>query len=138
MRKVKSRDTGSELILRRLVWRLGYRYRLYAKDLPGKPDLVFRGRWKVIFVHGCFWHGHHCPRGSRTPSTRVEYWQAKLARNRVRDRENIQSLQAAGWDCMVVWECQLKDEKHLTDIIHAFLGQTTGQGITPPPSPSAP
>ena len=106
MRSVPSVDTKPEMVVRRLTHGMGYRYRLYRKDLPGKPDLVFPARRKIIFVHGCFWHQHSCARGNRRPKTRREYWLEKLKRNRRRDRANLASLREHGWDVMVIWECQ--------------------------------
>jgi DNA mismatch endonuclease (patch repair protein) len=121
MRSVKARATGPEMKVRRLVWNLGFRYRLHAKDLPGKPDLVFRGRRKVIFVHGCFWHGHDCKRGSRVPVANSEYWRAKVAGNAARDAESCRRLQEAGWESLVIWECQLRDMEALSTKIKRFL-----------------
>lgn len=121
MRQVKDRDTTPEMMVRREIHRLGYRYRLHRKDLPGKPDLVFPGRRKVIFVHGCFWHGHDCARGARVPKTNREYWTNKIARNVERDRLNRERLDALGWDSMVVWECELKDKAALIRQVQAFL-----------------
>jgi DNA mismatch endonuclease (patch repair protein) len=99
---------------------MGYRYRLHRADLPGKPDLVFAGRRKVLFVHGCFWHGHKCPLG-RIPKSRVEFWTDKIIGNRERDIGNLGKLKALGWDCLVVWECQLKDDQALGERIRKFL-----------------
>ncbi|MBI9077008.1 MAG: DNA mismatch endonuclease Vsr [Desulfatibacillum sp.] len=121
MTRVRSKGTGPELIVRRTVFRLGYRYRLHRKDLPGKPDLVFAGRRKIIFVHGCFWHGHEgCP-ASRRPASNVDYWEKKLDRNMERDRRNIEQLEKEGWRVLVIWECQTKEGKHLERIIQHFL-----------------
>ncbi len=122
MRAVKSRDTAPEMIVRRLVTALGHRYRLHRKDLPGKPDLAFIGRRKAIFVHGCFWHQHDCPRGARTPKSRRDYWAPKLARNKARDAEHLAKLQDMGWEALVVWECEMKDRDALRDRLAAFLG----------------
>lgn len=108
MRAVKGKDTGPEMAVRRLVHGMGYRYRLHRKDLPGNPDLVFGPRRKVIFVHGCFWHGHRCKRGDRTPKENRDYWQKKIARNLKRDREHLKALKGAGWRVLVVWECEIK------------------------------
>ncbi|MDP6636416.1 MAG: DNA mismatch endonuclease Vsr [Phycisphaerae bacterium] len=106
MRRVRSENTKPEMVVRRLAHGLGYRFRLHRKDLPGRPDLVFAGRRKIIFVHGCFWHQHSCRRGSRTPSTRREYWLAKLQGNVARDKTVVRRLRTLGWGVMVVWECQ--------------------------------
>ena len=113
MRRVKGRDTTPELKVRRLLWRLGARYRLYRKDLPGKPDIVLPGRKLAIFVHGCFWHGHDCARGARVPKANRDYWLRKVARNRARDVAARAKLEAMGWRVLVVWECGLKDEAAL-------------------------
>lgn len=122
MRAVKGRDTGAEMVVRRLLHGLGYRYRLHRADLPGKPDLVFPGRRKAIFVHGCFWHGHSCGRGARVPKNNREYWTAKIARNRCRDEEIQERLRVAGWSALVVWECDLKDAAALAGRLRSFLG----------------
>ena len=109
MRAVKGRDTTPERLVRRLVHGLGFRFRLYRRDLPGSPDLVLPRLRTVIFVHGCFWHGHDCARGCRVPVQNRPYWQAKIARNRTRDRIVHGELRAAGWRPVTVWECELKD-----------------------------
>jgi DNA mismatch endonuclease (patch repair protein) len=121
MRRVKGAGTGPELIVRRLVWRLGGRYRLNRQDLPGKPDIVLRGRRLAIFVHGCFWHGHDCPRGARVPKANRDYWIAKVGRNRVRDAAARQALAAAGWRVETIWECELKDAAALEARMAAWL-----------------
>ncbi len=116
MRAVKSRDTGPEMIVRRLVHGMGFRHRLHRKDLPGCPDLVFPARRKAIFVHGCFWHGHDCARGARVPVQNRDYWVAKIGRNRERDKESRKALRKLGWKTLVLWECALSDEKLATRI----------------------
>jgi len=121
MRQVRSEDTKPEMRVRRLTHRMGYRYRLHRKDLPGKPDLVFPGRKKVIFVHGCFWHGHDCPAGRKIPKTNQAYWTNKLNRNKERDRINQAKLRELGWDVLVIWECETKDEEALAERIVGFL-----------------
>lgn len=121
MRSIKSEDTAPELAVRRIVSALGYRYRLHRQDLPGKPDLVFIGRRKVVFVHGCFWHGHSCPRGARKPKTNGEYWHFKIERNRQRDSQNQARLAELGWRVHVVWECELKDHCMLASRLCNFL-----------------
>ena len=108
MRRVKGRDTSPELKVRRLLTRLGARYRLHRADLPGRPDIVLPGRRLAIFVHGCFWHGHDCPRGARVPEARRDYWTAKVAGNRARDARNLADLSGAGWRVETIWECELK------------------------------
>src|SRR5271163_4386487 len=107
MRKIRSKNTAPELILRSLVHRLGYRFRLHRKDLPGKPDLVFPARRKVIFVHGCFWHQHPGCREGRVPGSRRDYWEPKLLRNQQRDATAKTALEERGWDVLTVWECEL-------------------------------
>ncbi|MGX6647271.1 very short patch repair endonuclease [Maricaulaceae bacterium MS644] len=121
MARVKGKNTKPELKVRRLAHGLGYRYRLHRTDLPGTPDLVFAGRCKVIFVHGCFWHGHSCARGSRKPKTRADYWAAKIARNRERDARVQAELKEQGWQSLTLWECQLKDAEALAARMNAFL-----------------
>jgi len=121
MRAVRGVNTTPELIVRRAVFAMGYRYRLHAPELPGKPDIVFRPRKRVIFVHGCFWHQHRCPRGNRQPKTRREYWDKKLARNVARDRRNRRQLNKDGWKVLVVWECQTKDLEKLGRRLKRFL-----------------
>jgi len=121
MAAVKSKNTKPEMRVRRLAHALGYRFRLHRKDLPGSPDLVFASRHKIIFVHGCFWHGHDCARGARQPKTNAEYWRAKIARNVTRDSASQKALQAAGWDVLALWECELKSTV-LEDRLRAFLG----------------
>lgn len=126
MAAIRSKDMKPEMLVRRMLHRLGYRYRLHRKDLPGKPDVVFGPRRKVIFVHGCFWHQHadtNCLDG-RLPRTRQEYWVPKLERNVARDRRNISALENAGWRVCVVWECEMKDlttlEKKLRDFLDRY------------------
>ncbi len=123
MRAVKSADTTPELIVRRLVHALGYRFRLHRRDLPGRPDIVLPRLGKAIFVHGCFWHRHACEAGQSTPATRVDYWQAKFDRNVARDRRTLRQLRHAGWSVLVVWECQTRVAKRaaLTARVERFL-----------------
>ena len=113
MRRVKARDTGPEKTVRRLLTRLGARYRLHRKDLPGHPDVVMPGRRLALFVHGCFWHGHDCARGSRVPKQNRDYWQAKVGRNRARDEASEAALREQGWRVETIWECEMKDEAAL-------------------------
>ena len=119
MRAVRSRDTKPEMTVRRLVHSMGYRYRLYRKDLPGKPDLAFISRRKAIFVHGCFWHGHDCPRGSREPKTNRDYWIPKIAKTRERDKATMERLQKMDWKTLVIWECEI--DRSLAGKLRAFL-----------------
>jgi DNA mismatch endonuclease, patch repair protein len=121
MRAVSSTDTAPELAVRTLIHSLGFRYRLHDKRLPGKPDIVFSSRKKAIFVHGCFWHGHHCKRGNRTPKTNSEYWTRKIARNMTRDENNAKLLLEMGWISLVIWECELKDKERLVKRLMGFL-----------------
>lgn len=107
MSSVGTRDTGPELKLRKALHRLGYRYRIGPKHLPGKPDLAFPARRKVVFVHGCFWHGHSC-RWGNLPRSRLEYWLPKITANKRRDRSRLRDLRLLGWSAAVVWECSLK------------------------------
>ena len=120
MGRVKGRDTKPEMQLRRLVHGLGYRYRLHIRELPGTPDIVFRNRKKAIFVHGCFWHQHSCPRGTR-PKSNKKFWNAKLDKNIRRDAENISNLVDQGWAVLVVWECETKNIGQLRSRIQEFL-----------------
>lgn len=125
MRRIKSKGMEPERIVRRMVFRLGYRYRLHGKHLPGKPDLVFAGRKKVIFVHGCFWHQHKkksCPI-VRQPKSNLVYWLPKLERNTQRDTQHLRELRRMGWGVLVVWECQCANETKLCETISAFLGE---------------
>ena len=121
MRAVKSSNTTPELVVRRLLHAMGYRYRLHGADLPGRPDIVFPARRKAVFVHGCWWHGHDCARGAREPATRREYWLPKIARTKSRDRANLARLREQGWRSLVVWECELKDRGKLAKRLRAFL-----------------
>jgi DNA mismatch endonuclease (patch repair protein) len=120
MSRIRSSDTKPELFIRRLVHGMGYRYRLHARDLPGSPDIVFRSRKKVIFVHGCFWHQHGC-RQYRQPRTNRDFWESKLAKNKARDRVVREELRKQGWKLLTVWECQLKAVSKLTARIRLFL-----------------
>lgn len=113
MARVKSKNTTPELKVRAYLWRAGLRYRLHRADLPGKPDVVFPGRRAVVFVHGCFWHGHDCPRGARMPQDNADYWRRKIERNRARDAKAAADLAALGWRVLTVWECELKDPARL-------------------------
>lgn len=125
MRAVRSADTAPERTVRAAARALGYgrRYRLDGRGLPGKPDLVFTSLGKVVFVHGCFWHGHACKRGARQPKDNADYWRAKIARNRARDRASLKALRAAGWSALVVWECETRDAAALARRIGKFLAR---------------
>lgn len=123
MGRIKARDTKPEMIARRLVHSLGYRYRLHRRDLPGCPDLVFAKRRKVIFVHGCFWHRHSnsACKLTRLPKSRLDFWLPKLEANRERDKKNIEQLAKDGWGVLVLWECELKDHAFIKSRIESFL-----------------
>ncbi|MBV2147690.1 very short patch repair endonuclease [Sphingobium sp. AS12] len=121
MRAVRSKDTKPEMIVRKLIHGMGYRYRLHRKDLPGSPDLVFAARRRVVFVHGCFWHGHDCKRGARQPKANAEYWREKIERNRARDSRATGGLTANGWLVATIWECELGNREHLKDRLRSFL-----------------
>jgi len=121
MASVKSEDTVPEMRIRRLLFSLGYRYRLHRKDLPGKPDIVFPLRQKAIFIHGCFWHGHQCKHGSVLPKSNTGYWLPKLERNKRRDNQNRRKLQTLGWKVKVVWECQIRNQVRIERELLKFL-----------------
>ena len=125
MSRVRHKDTGPELKVRRLVHRLGYRYRLHGQRLPGKPDLVFRSRKAVIFVHGCFWHRHPDPncKLARLPRSKGDFWGPKLASNAARDARNRDALLSAGWRVLELWECQLSDSDQVERTVTDFLGE---------------
>ena len=122
MAAVGTKDTGAERAVRSIVHRLGYRYSLRRTDLPGKPDVAFVSRQKVIFVHGCFWHGHSCKYG-QLPKSRLEYWRPKIAANKARDRLQVAELRRKGWSVMTVWQCQLKNQRFLESRIKDFLNE---------------
>lgn len=122
MARVRGKNTRPEMIVRKLVFASGYRYRLHVRKLPGSPDLVFPSRKKVIFVHGCFWHRHDNCAASRIPKSRVEFWSDKLNGNKVRDARNREALIQAGWEVLVIWECELDDLMMLEDRLRIFLG----------------
>jgi DNA mismatch endonuclease (patch repair protein) len=122
MAKVKSKGTKPEMLVRRLVYSMGYRYRLHGLKLPGHPDLVFTGRRKVIFVHGCFWHRHDGCRLARLPKSRLDFWLPKLEGNRLRDADKLGQLDQLGWNVLVIWECELKDLNSLEKRLKSFLG----------------
>ncbi|GAA0774982.1 DNA mismatch endonuclease Vsr [Roseibium denhamense] len=123
MAAIRSKGMKPEMVVRRLVHSMGFRYRLHRKDLPGKPDLVFGPRKKAILVHGCFWHQHPDPdcKDGRMPKSRLDYWGPKLERNRLRDLENIQSLNKLGWSVLVVWECETRNLAGLKLRLASFL-----------------
>lgn len=120
MAKVRAKNTKPELLVRSTLHGMGFRFRLHRKDLPGKPDIVLPKYQAVIFVHGCFWHGHDCRKGSR-PTSNTDFWNEKLGKNIARDEANLIALQAKGWRCLTVWECQTKDATALSAMLHRFL-----------------
>lgn len=124
MAKIRSKDTKPELLLRRSLHELGYRYRLHDPRLPGRPDMVFASRRKVIFVHGCFWHGHECPVGLRLPKSNTEFWEQKRLANQARDARQLGQLAELGWEALVVWECQLISAQPNINEVRKFLGPT--------------
>ena len=123
MGRIRGKDTAPELTVRRIVHKIGYRYRLHEKDLPGCPDLVFPRSRKVIFVHGCFWHRHPDPKCPlvRLPKTRLDFWEPKLSANHRRDQRVQEMLAAAGWRIFVVWECEIGDKEQLENKLRRFL-----------------
>jgi len=122
MAQVRGKDTKPELVVRNLIHRMGFRYRLHNGSLPGKPDLVFPRLKKVIFVHGCYWHGHERCRAAKTPKSNRSYWLPKLARNKERDKSNFKKLKEIGWRPLIIWECQIKSQSRLSGRIKRFLG----------------
>ena len=120
MQAVRQKDTGPEWIVRRMLHSRGYRYRLHRRNLAGSPDIVFTGRKKAIFVHGCFWHGHGCAKG-KGPKSRMEYWGPKSAANQERDARNIETLKADGWDVLVLWQCELSDAQAVAARLMRFV-----------------
>lgn len=121
MKRVHSRSTNAEKLVRKLTRRIGYKFRLNQKELPGCPDIVFPKRRKVIFIHGCFWHQHLCRRGSRTPKSNISYWRRKLTNNKKRDAKNARLLRKLGWKVLVIWECEITRERTLQSKIKKFL-----------------
>ena len=125
MSLVRGKNTKPEMVVRSLVHRMGFRFRLHDKQLPGCPDLVFTSRGKVIFVHGCFWHRHNkCP-NARMPKSRPEFWIPKLDGNKSRDRQIKQALTRLGWEYIVIWECEIKNLDRVSNRVRSFLGTTT-------------
>ena len=116
MSKIRGKNTTPELLVRKYLWSLGFRYRLHRKDLPGSPDLVFSSKRKVVFVHGCFWHGHVCRR-DKLPKTRTDFWKEKMDRNAKRDRLNVKKLKKLGWKSFEIWECQVKSGKSFKKLL---------------------
>ncbi len=126
MSRVKGKDTKPELLVRRLVRQLGFRFRVYNPSLPAHPDLVFPSKRKVIFVHGCFWHRHpHCPKAT-TPKSRVAFWRKKFQANKSRDRRKLSALRNLGWEALVIWECETRSQDRLRSRIRKYLGEIQG------------
>jgi DNA mismatch endonuclease Vsr len=123
MRAIRGKNTRPELRVRKLLYGLGYRYRVHCRDLPGRPDIVFKGRRKVIEVRGCFWHQHGC-KNSVLPVARRDFWRAKLAANVSRDQRNCASLRSLGWATLVIWECEIAQDRELKGRLKRFLGPT--------------
>jgi DNA mismatch endonuclease (patch repair protein) len=121
MAKIRSKDTKPEILLRRMLHKEGFRYRIHDRRLPGKPDLVFPGRRKVIFVNGCFWHGHDCPVGARLPKTNTEFWANKRLSNQERDARQRLKILESGWQYIDVWECELSAGTDFLDRVKSFL-----------------
>jgi DNA mismatch endonuclease, patch repair protein len=120
MQSVKTHDTGPELTVRRILYGLGYRYRLNARKLPGRPDIVFPGKMRAIFVHGCFWHAHGCRKGM-PPKSRLEYWQPKLNANKERDTAHVEALEALGWSVLTIWQCETTNLDALRAKLTSFI-----------------
>jgi DNA mismatch endonuclease, patch repair protein len=120
MRSVRSRDTGPELLVRRALHGMGYRFRLHRKDLAGKPDIVLPKHRAIVFVHGCFWHGHGCRKG-RLPKSRIRFWTKKILQNRKRDAESVRTLKRTGWHVLTIWQCETKDADALRSRLIRFL-----------------
>ena len=121
MSRIKGKNTKPELVIRKLLWRKGYRYRIHYRKLPGKPDLVFPGRKKVVFINGCFWHKHDC-KYFKWPETNSNFWQDKINRTAQRDNENYETLKRMGWHSIIIWECKIKNNiTEAIDEIEKFL-----------------
>jgi DNA mismatch endonuclease (patch repair protein) len=121
MSRIRGKDTKPEIAVRKIIYNLGYRYRLYKKDLPGCPDIVLSSHRKIIFVNGCWWHRHNCKLGRRKPKSRIGYWLPKLYANKERHTKNLKKLRNQGWKVLTVWECQTRKPEKLIDRIADFL-----------------
>ena len=124
MQSVKTKNTAPEVEVRKHLFALGYRFRLHRKDLPGSPDIVLPGRKKVVFIHGCYWHGHNCSKG-RLAKSNTDYWGSKIEVNKERDKKNISAIRELGWNAEVVWQCELKDMDAVLTRLGIFLGPPT-------------
>lgn len=136
MSRIRGKNSKAEMIVRRMIHGMGFRFRLHAQQLPGKPDLIFPGLKKVVFVHGCFWHRHNCHLG-RIPKSRLDFWLPKLEKNRERDESNRIALSMMGWDQLVVWECELRDTDALRERLTHFLGGQRCARLNCSPEPAA-
>jgi len=116
MSRIKGKDTKPEILVRKWLWAQGYRYRLHSKNLPGKPDIVFPSRKKVVFVHGCFWHKHDCDY-FKWPATKPDFWKKKIGENVRRDKSNYDELQTKGWRCFIAWECDLRKAEKRSNLL---------------------
>ena len=121
MSRIRNKDTRPEILVRSIVHRLGYRYALHRKDLPGHPDMVLTRHRKIIFIHGCFWHMHKCRYGKVTPATNTKFWQTKREGNVIRDKRNLGKLRKDGWKVLVIWECQTRNSEKLISKLKKFL-----------------
>lgn len=121
MKAVRTKDTGPELAVRRALFSQGFRYRLHARKLPGRPDVTLPGRKIAIFVHGCFWHGHSCAKGG-LPKSRLDYWEPKIAANQLRDQKRSAELEGLGWRVVVIWECETREASSLREKVLAHVG----------------
>jgi len=122
MSRNRGKDTSPEIIVRQLIYSLGYRYRLHRKDLPGCPDMVFSAKKKVIFINGCYWHRHTCKKGRSKPETREDFWQTKFFKTKQRDKETRKKLKKLDWQILTIWECQIKNVEKLKKMVTEFLG----------------
>ena len=137
MRRVKGRDTAPEMKIRRMLRAAGIGYRLGGCGLPGRPDVVMKGRGVAVFVHGCFWHGHDCPRGSRAPKANADYWRAKIDRNRARDARVGAELAQGDWRVLTVWECEMRAADFEAKFTQAVLDQAAALSPSSPASPAS-
>ncbi len=128
MQAIRGRDTKPEMFVRRLVHKMGYRFRLHRKDLPGRPDLVLPQHRRVIYVHGCYWHVHTCRWGQVVPKTNAKFWATKRAGNVERDKNNRKEIESLGWSVLVVWECETREAETLRDRLAEFLAPTELEG----------
>jgi DNA mismatch endonuclease (patch repair protein) len=127
MARIRKTDTQPEILVRRLLHAMGYRFRLYVRGLPGNPDIALPRHRKVILVHGCFWHRHDCPDGRKLPRSKPEYWAPKLERNRRRDEANVARLRELGWGVLVLWECDIRKNERIAEVLARFLDDGSAQ-----------